>query len=154
MELPNAGGCLLSPVFSLNFRSAGKGPFMAGKAKDNMGHRHNFLWGGGRLGVRGNFFLAPALSLGNLGAKFSETSFLYFKACFMQNGIIIFKCRQQFETFKSSKFTLTVFNVLFPKCLAQEKKSCVYLSTFPYIHSFTCENQPIRSQPAYFLKLL
>ena len=98
-----AKGCLLSPVFSLNFRSAGKGPFMAGKEKDNMHQRHNFLWGGGRLGVRDNFFLAP-LSLGNLGAKFSETSFLYFKTYFMQNGIVIFKCRQQFETFKSNEF--------------------------------------------------
>ena len=98
-----AKGCLLSPVFSLNFRSAGKGPFTAGKEKDNMRQRHNFLWGGGRLGVRDNFFLAP-LSLGNLGAKFSETSFLYFKTYFMQNGIVIFKCRQQFETFKSNEF--------------------------------------------------
>lgn len=62
MELPKAGGYLLSPVFSLNFRSAGKGPFMAGKAKDNMHHRHNFLWGGGRLGVRGNFVFSPTLT--------------------------------------------------------------------------------------------
>ena len=76
------GGCFSSPVFSLNFRSAGKGPFMAGKAKDNMCQRHNFLWGRGRLRVRDNFFLAP-LSLGNLGAKFSETSFLYFKTYFI-----------------------------------------------------------------------
>ena len=33
-------------VFSLNFSSAGKGPFMAGKAK-NMPQRHTFLVGGG-----------------------------------------------------------------------------------------------------------
>ena len=75
------GDCLSFPVFFLNFSSAGKGPFMAGKAKDNMHQRHNFLWGRGRLGVRDNFFLAP-LSLGNLGAKFSETSFLYFQTYF------------------------------------------------------------------------
>ena len=57
-----AGGCLSSPVFSLNFRSAGKGPFMAGKGKDNMCQRHNFLWGRGRLGVRDNFFFSPTLT--------------------------------------------------------------------------------------------
>ena len=33
-------------VFSLNFRSAGEGPFMAGKAK-NMCQRCTFLGGGG-----------------------------------------------------------------------------------------------------------
>ena len=43
VELDMAGGCLL---FSLKFSSAGKGPFMAGKAKDNMCQRYNFLWGG------------------------------------------------------------------------------------------------------------
>lgn len=52
MELPKAGGCLLSPVFSLNFRSAGKGPFMAGKA-ENMPQRCTFQGGGvGGGGVR------------------------------------------------------------------------------------------------------
>ena len=53
--------------------------------------------------------------LRNFGAKFSERSFYY------------------------------VFNALFPKRVADKKKSCVYFSNFPYIHSFTCENQ-IRSQ--------
>ena len=38
-------------VFSLNFSSAGKGPFMAGKAK-NMPQRYTFLVGGG--GGRGS----------------------------------------------------------------------------------------------------
>ena len=37
-------------VFSLNFSSAGKGPFMAGKAK-NMSQRRTSLGGGGS-GVR------------------------------------------------------------------------------------------------------
>ena len=34
-------------VFSLNFSSAGKGPFMASKAK-NICQRHTFLGGGGK----------------------------------------------------------------------------------------------------------
>ena len=37
-----------TPVFSLNFSSAGKGPFMAGKAK-NMCQRRTFLGGGGKV---------------------------------------------------------------------------------------------------------
>ena len=66
------------PVFSLNFSSAGKGPFMASKAK-------NMHFPGGGSGVRG---MALPL-LGNLGAKFSETLFLHFKTYFMQ---IIARC--------------------------------------------------------------
>ena len=61
------------PVFSLNFSSAGKGPFMAGKA-NNMQQRCNLLGGGGVSRVRD---MAPLL-LGNLGAKFSEMSFPHF----------------------------------------------------------------------------
>ena len=54
------------PVFSLNFSSAGKGPFMASKAK-NMCHRlHTFLGEAGDSGERG---MDPS-SLGHLGAKF------------------------------------------------------------------------------------
>ena len=34
-------------VFSLNFSSAGKGPFMASKSK-NICQRHTFLGGGGK----------------------------------------------------------------------------------------------------------
>ena len=57
-------------MFSLNFSSAGKGPFMAGKAK-NMHQRCTFLEG--REYCREGH--GPP-SLGNyLGAKFSETSF-------------------------------------------------------------------------------
>ena len=48
-------------VFSLNFSSAGKGPFIAGKAI--LGAGGSEVWD-----------MAPPL-LGNLGAKFSETSF-------------------------------------------------------------------------------
>ena len=53
-------------VFSLNFSSAGKGPFMASKAK-NMCHRlHTFL---GEAGDSGERDMDPS-SLGHLGAKF------------------------------------------------------------------------------------
>ena len=38
-------------MFSLNFSSAGKGPFIASKAK-NMHQRHTFLGGGGGGGGR------------------------------------------------------------------------------------------------------
>ena len=53
-------------VFSLNFSSAGKGPFMASKAK-NMCHRlHTFL---GEAGDSGERDMDPS-SQGHLGAKF------------------------------------------------------------------------------------
>ena len=69
-------------VFSLNFSSSGKGPLMASKAK-NLHRRCTFPWlGGGDIGVRD---IAPP-SLGDLGAKFSETSFPHFKTYFMQIG--------------------------------------------------------------------
>ena len=71
-------------MFSLNFRSAGKGPFMAGKEK-NMCQRCNFLGGGGDKGGSGVRDMA-LLSLGNLGAKFSETLFPHFKTHFTQIG--------------------------------------------------------------------
>ena len=56
-------------MFSLNFNSAGKGPFIAGKAK-NVQQKCTFLGAGGS----GVWDMAPPL-LGNLGAKISETSF-------------------------------------------------------------------------------
>ena len=53
-------------VFSLNFSSAGKGPFMASKT-ENMCHRlHTFL---GEAGDSGERDMDPS-SLGHLGAKF------------------------------------------------------------------------------------
>ena len=72
------------PVFSLNFSSAGKGPFMASKAK-NMhfpGAGGGGEWGSGVRGMALPF-------LGNLGAKFSETLFPHFKTYFTQ---IIGRC--------------------------------------------------------------
>ena len=67
-------------VFSLNFSLAGKGPFMANKAKNISG-------GEGGSGVRDK---APP-SRGNLGAKFSERSFPHFKTYFTQIGRCYFK---------------------------------------------------------------
>ena len=63
-------------VFSLNFSTAGKGPLMDSKAK-NMHQRHIFPGeeGKGGSGVRDT---APP-SVGNLGAKFSETFFPHLK---------------------------------------------------------------------------
>ena len=69
-------------LFSTNFSSAGQGPFMASRAK-NMCQR-----------------------LGNLGAKFSETSFPHFKTYFTQIGRC-YRLRQQFKTFDSNNFTLS-----------------------------------------------
>ena len=68
-------------VFSLNFSSVGKGSFVAGKA-ENVHHRGARFWGKVGSGVQD---MAPPL-VGNLGAKFSETSFPHFKTYFMQIG--------------------------------------------------------------------
>ena len=68
----------LITVFSLNFTTAGKGPFMDGKAK-NMCQRRSFLGGWGQWGEGHQM---ASISLGNLGAKFSETSFLHFLTYF------------------------------------------------------------------------
>ena len=99
----------------LIFSSACQGPFMPSKAK-NMCQR-----------------------LRNLGAKFSETSFPHFKTYFTQINHC-YHLRQQFNRFDSNNFT--VFNDLFPKCMARKKKSCVYFSVFTLvlIH-FPCENR-------------
>ena len=70
-------GCIES-VFFLNFSSAIKGPFIAGKEK--ICTRGALSWGQGGSGVRD---MAPPL-LENLRAKFSETSFPHFKTYFTQ----------------------------------------------------------------------
>ena len=66
-------------MFSLNFKSAGKGPFTAGNAKI-MHHRGARFWGLAGSGVRE---MAPLL-LGNLGAKFSEMTLPHIKTYFTQ----------------------------------------------------------------------
>ena len=74
-------------VFSLNFSSAGKGPFMAGKAK-NAPEAHfpggNVGGGGGGKGSEVRDMFLP--SLRNLRAKFSEMSFPHLKTYFTQIG--------------------------------------------------------------------
>ena len=67
----------VNSVFSLNFSSAGKGPFMASNAK-NMPQRCTFPGGGGYWSERHG----PTLR----GAKFFEMSFTHFKTYFMQIG--------------------------------------------------------------------
>ena len=114
-----------NPVFSVNFSSAVKGSFIAGKAKD----RGAFFRGQGGSGVRD---MAPPL-LGNLGAKFSETSFPHFKTSFTQIGRCYLYTTILNHWFQS--FYL-VLDVLFPKCVAHKKKSCVYFSTDFSIYSF------------------
>ena len=68
-------------MFSLNFSSAGKGPFTAIKAK-NTYHRGARFWGQAASGVQ----KMALLLLGNLGAKFSEMSLPHFKTYFTQIG--------------------------------------------------------------------
>ena len=58
-------------VFSLNFSSAGKGPFMASETKKNVLEAHFPGGGGGGSGERD----MATISLWNLGTKFPETSF-------------------------------------------------------------------------------
>ena len=71
----------MKTLFSLNFSSAGKGPFTAGKAK-NMHHRGARFRGQAGSAVQE---MAPIL-LRNLGAKFSEMSYNQFKTFFTQIG--------------------------------------------------------------------
>ena len=82
-------------MVSLNVSLATKGPYMASKAK-NMHQKVHFPWvggerggengGRGRKGGSGGRDIAP-LSLGNLTAKFSDTSFPYLKTYFTQIGL-------------------------------------------------------------------
>lgn len=113
-------------VFSLNFRSAGKGPFTAGKTKKYALQRYPFL-GTGRWVQE----MAPLL-LGNLGANSSlKCRSLILRPPLRKSAV--FTHIQQIKTIDSN----SVFNVLFPECVANKVKSCVYLSsTSPYIHSF------------------
>ena len=62
-----------SAVFSLNFSSVGKWPFMASKARKRAPG-----------GWKGSGVTDIATLAGNLGAKSSETSFPHFETYFMQ----------------------------------------------------------------------
>ena len=63
---------ILVAVFSLNFSSAGKGRFMAGKAQD-MCQRRTFRGGGGGGGGDSRVRDMARPLLRNFGATFSET---------------------------------------------------------------------------------
>ena len=104
-------------VDSLKFRSAGKGPFMAGKAK-NIHQRCTFLVEGRRDMAR------PYLEIQELSSLKCHS--LILTPIFHKSAVVIF--RQQLKTFDSKNFTVHTL-VLFHK----------------YIHSFPCENK-IRSQ--------
>ena len=101
----------VNSVFSLNFSSTGKGPFMAGKA-ENMLQRCTFQGGGGggkewSSGVRD---MAPPLE--ELSSLKHHSLILI--PILRKSVVDIF--RQQFKTFDPN-------NVLSLKCVAHKKKS-------------------------------
>ena len=91
--------------------------------------------------------MAPP-SKGNLGAKFSETSFPHFTDLLYANRPLL--------SLDTNLKCLIPIILLCHLCslskmhMAHKKKTCVYFSTFPYIFIyFLCEN-PIRSQLSFF----
>ena len=136
-------------MFSLNFSSASKGSFIAGKAK-NMYHRGALFQRQAGSGVRD---MGPPL-LGNLGAKFSETSFPHCKTYFYLRKSAVATFTQQFKTIDSNNFTLpSMFS--FQNAWSKKRKAVYTLVLFYiFIHFLeACENQ-IGSQLLYFLKVL
>ena len=117
-------------VFSLNFSSAGKGQFIAGKAKRCT--RGEFSWRQGGSGLRD---MAPPL-LGNLEAKPLWKDILSFYDVFYANRLLL----PLHYNFKQLILIIlpSVFNVPFPKCVAHKKESCVNLILFHIIHLFLC----------------
>ena len=67
-------------VFSLNFSSAGKGPFFSWPERQKKCARGALSSGEGGSGVRD----MSTISWQNLGTKFPQTSFPHFKTYFMQ----------------------------------------------------------------------
>ena len=120
-------------VFSLNFSSAGKGPFKASKAK-NVHQKCTFLGAGGS----GVWDMTPPL-LGNLGAKISETSFPLPPAQALRFFAFLSRERH-LGTRQSFPHLKTFFYSNLPSII--------------YIYHFLvpCENR-IRSQLGYFLKV-
>ena len=102
----------VNSVFSLNFSSTGKGPFMAGKA-ENMFQRCTFQGvggGGGKEWSSGVRDMAPPLEeLSSL-----KHHSLILRPILRKSVVDIF--RQQFKTFDPN-------NVLSLKCVAHKKKS-------------------------------
>ena len=129
-------------MFSLNFSSAGKGRFMAGKAQD-MCQRHTLM--GGRGVVEWGTWLGPCCEI-------LELSPLKGHSLNILSKLAILFFIQQFKMFDSNNFTpssMRSFQNSWPT-----KKSCVYLSNFPYIHSFTCENRIGSQLTCVYLTLL
>ena len=83
-------------MFSLNFSLAGKGPFIAVKAK-KICARGALSWEEGGSGVHGKF---------RSYSKFSETSFPHFKTLLIlcKSAVVTFT---QFKTIDSNDFTLS-----------------------------------------------
>ena len=99
----------VNSVFSLNFSSTGKGPFMAGKA-ENMPQRCTFqVRGGGKECSSGVRDMAPPLEeLSSL-----KHHSLILRPILRKSVVDIF--RQQFKTFDPN-------NVFSLKCVAHKKK--------------------------------
>ena len=88
------------------------------------------------------------LFLGNLGAKFSETSFLHVKtySVFYANLSLSSLDNNFFKKFNSNNFTLSsMFS--FQNLCSRKRKAVHYTLVLFRIHSFPCE-----SQLAYFFK--
>ena len=99
----------VNSVFSLNFSSTGKGPFMAGKA-ENMPQRCTFQGVGGKEWSSGVRDMAPPLEeLSSL-----KHHSLILRPILRKSVVDIF--RQQFKTFDPN-------NVFSLKCVAHKKKS-------------------------------
>ena len=94
----------LHSVFSLNFSSAGEGPFMDGKAKNIYFSKRGEggQWSEGHGPAHCEIFYSHIL-----------------RPILRKSPVVIF--RQQIKTFDSNNFT--VFNVLFPKCMSLKRKA-------------------------------
>ena len=121
-------------VFSLKFRSAGKGPFMAGKAK-NIHQRCTFLVEGRRDMAR------PYLEIQELSSLKCHS--LILTPIFHKSVVVIF--RQQLKTFDSKNFTLSSMFSFQNEWPIKTKAVHTLVLFHKYIHSFPCENK-IRSQ--------
>ena len=121
-------------VFSLNFSSASKGPFMASKTKKNVLEAH--FPGEGRGSGEGDI---ATISLWNLGTKFPETSCPHLpKSAAVNFG-------KQFKMFDSNNLTLSSmlsFQNAWPLCILR----------YTSIYSFITLQDRIGSQLEYFLK--
>ena len=109
-------------AFSLDFSSAGKGPFWSPVRQLICAHFP------GEGVVEWRTWFPPRCEIKELSSlKHHSPSF---EVLFHANQPLL----SQFKTFDSNNCTLSS-NALFPKCVAHKKKTCVYFSTLPCIHS-------------------